>query len=116
MDTSNTTEGAVRRKRGPYKLYSLNPEDESYNATITRTTKWHRLRCVSDRDVSSFEENQDHQNKATDLNEELQSPHSSSSCPFFLENEDQDRSGANLKYYEVAGYMDMVYQYSILYQ
>ena len=58
----------------------------------------------------------DHQNKATDLNEELQSPYSSSSCPFFVENEDQDRSGTNLKYYAVAGYMDMVYQYSIQYQ
>lgn len=96
MATSNvTTEGAVRRKRGPYKLYSLNLEDECYSGTIPRTTKWRRLRCG--RDVSYSEENPDHQNSTTDVDEELQSRCSSPS--FDQDNEDEDRLGANLKYY-----------------
>ena len=96
MATLNvTTESAVRRIRGPYKLYSLNPEDECYNARIPRTTKWRRLHC--DRDVSSLEENLDHQNSTTDVDEELQSQCSSPSLS--LENEDQDSSGVNLKHY-----------------
>ena len=109
MATSNATEGAVRKKRGPYKLYSLNPKDASYNATIPQTTKWRRLRCECGRDVLSFEENQDHQNKTTALNEELQSPCSSSSSPFFLENENQDCSGANLTYYTATWFINAIH-------
>ncbi len=86
FDNSGTcTDGPVRRKRGPYKLYNLNPEDERYNATIPRTTKWRRVCC--DRD----EETSDDQTSTTEQDEELQSQCSSS-----LQNEDQDLSGASI--------------------
>ncbi len=87
FDNSGTcTDGPVRRKRGPYiKLYNLNPEDESYNATIPRTTKWRRVCCDRDKETS------DDQTSTTEQDEELQSQCSSS-----LQNEDQDLSGANI--------------------
>ncbi len=73
------------RGPGPYKLYNLNPEDEIYNATIPRTTKWRRVCC--DRD----EETSDDQTSTTEQDEELQSQCSSS-----LQNEYQDDSGASI--------------------
>lgn len=35
--------GDTRRKRGPYKLYGLNPDDDDYNPVVPKTTKWRRL-------------------------------------------------------------------------
>lgn len=32
-----------RKKRGPYKSYDLNPNDESYDPVVPKTTKWRRL-------------------------------------------------------------------------
>ena len=93
-ENSIITEGAVRRKRGPYKLYSFNPEDEGYNAKIPKTTKWRR-RLHRDGDAASSEQSLGNQTSTVEQNEELQSRCSSPS--FSMGDEDQDFSGKNLK-------------------
>ena len=94
-ETSNedglVTEGAFRRKRGPYKLYSFNPEDESYSAKIPKTTKWRRRQ--RDRDAASSKQNLGDQTSIAEQDEDLQSPCSSPS--FSMGNEDYDFSGRN---------------------
>lgn len=104
------TEGVVRRKRGPYKLYTLNPEDECYNAAIPRTTKWRRLRC--ERNLASCEENSAAQVLTAELNEDLELCCSSRSLA--MDNEDQfdlDNNFSGIVTQQPTGSSFVIYMY-----
>ena len=77
-DLTSTT-----RKRGPYKLYALSTEDESFCAKIPRTTKWRR-RCQQ-RDDIEFEDRDGVTIQGDVGNEELG-----------LSNEDDDFAGTHI--------------------
>ena len=98
----------VTRKRGPYKLYNLNPEDENYNATVPRTTKWRRLRY--DDQFGQGEYQYDHHNDRDSLRDvefdenadESDDQHSTASLQsqcsnpsFNMSHEDEDVPGEN---------------------